>query len=426
MRPLTQLSIASFSILLLSACQPPTPEQQNSASSTTDTQQASPTDVLNRSNSVVNKQWEYIEVDNQKQMWGDFDDPEWLRYVGLAAGDINNDGLMDIVSGRHVYLQQQNADEKPTDWKRLDLGANVDAILVLDVDGDETPDIIAQALPNLYWYEIENEEQGSFIQHEIGQVPASVNVNSQGFTLANIVGDERDEFIIAGNGNLYAFKVSATEDGKVQWTEHLIAANTSDDGIGVGDIDGDGDMDIAAGRRLGNDEEAKEVLWFKNPGHMDRQWQEHFVGRGNHAIDRVEIADLDGNGKGDVIVTEERYPGFDPDAQMVLFIQKDSYRWNKRVIVTQHSMNNLDVGDVDQDGDIDIVTAEHKGDTLKTELWLNNGRAVFTSSLIDTGKESHLGTQLVDIDNDGDLDLISAGWDRHQYIHIWLNPLKLN
>jgi hypothetical protein len=194
----------------------------------------------------------------------------------------------------------------------------------------------------------------------------------------------------------------------------------------VGDIDGDGDVDIAAGRRLGNDEEAKEVLWFKNPGYIDRQWQEHFVGRGNHAIDRVEIADLDGNGKGDVIVTEERYPGFDPDAQMVLFVQKDSYRWNKRVIVTQHSMNNLDAGDVDQDGDIDIVTAEHKGDTLKTELWLNNGRAVFSSSIIDTGKESHLGTKLVDIDNDGDLDLISAVWDRHQYIHIWLNPLQLN
>ena len=239
------------------------------------------------------------------------------------------------------------------------------------------------------------------------------------------MGDERKEFIIAGNRNLYAFRAELEESGEVRWTQQLIAADTSDDGIGVGDVDDDGDIDIAAGRRLGSDTEAKEVLWFQNPGHLDRRWQEHFVGRGTHAIDRIEIADFDQDGKGDIVVTEQRYPGFEPDAQMVLFIQKDIYKWDKQVVVTQHSMNNLDVGDIDRDGDVDIVTAEHKGQALKTEIWLNNGKAKFTPSVIDSGKESHLGAQLVDIDDDGDLDIISAGWDQYQYMHMWLNPLNL-
>lgn len=48
-------------------------------------------------------QWHYIQIDSSKQMWGDWDAPDWLRYFGLDFGDVNRDGNMDIVSGRYVY-----------------------------------------------------------------------------------------------------------------------------------------------------------------------------------------------------------------------------------------------------------------------------------------------------------------------------------
>ena len=368
--------------------------------------------------------WQYIQIDDQKQMWGDWNEPEWLRYFGLAFGDINGDTLTDIVSGRYVYLQHEDT-RQPTasKWERIDLGANVDAILVLDIDGDSKLDIIAQALPSLYWFELEDEQAGTFKQVEIGQVPATSHVNSQGFTAADIAGDKAQEFIVAGNGNLYVFSHQVQSDGSVAWTEQLIAQDTSDEGIGVGDIDGDGDIDIAAGRRPGDEPEPKQVIWFENPGHINAPWQDHFVGEGSHPIDRVEIADLNEDGKGDIVFTEERYPGLEPDAQMVMFLQQDEQQWDRQVLVTQFSMNNLDIADVDQDGDLDIITAEHKGEALETQLWINDGEAEFSAMTIDTGKESHLGTQFVDIDADGDLDVISAGWDQHQYVHLWLNPL---
>ena len=95
-------------------------------------------------------QWEYTPIDSTKQKWGDWNEPEWLRYFGLDAGDVNHDGLLDVVSGRYVYHHPKNAQHS---WKRTVLDDNVDGIFIMDVDGDVYADIIAQSLPNIYWYE---------------------------------------------------------------------------------------------------------------------------------------------------------------------------------------------------------------------------------------------------------------------------------
>ncbi|MEO0732585.1 MAG: hypothetical protein AAFZ52_07110, partial [Bacteroidota bacterium] len=50
---------------------------------------------------LATDRWTYVEVDSAKAMWGNFADPEWLRYFGLAAADLNGDGLKDIVTGRN-------------------------------------------------------------------------------------------------------------------------------------------------------------------------------------------------------------------------------------------------------------------------------------------------------------------------------------
>ena len=84
---------------------------------------------------VLHSQWEYSAIDSTKQKWGDWNEPEWLRYFGLDAGDVNHDGLLDIVSGRYVYHQpKSNAQQF---WRRIVLDDNVDGIFIMDVDGDD-------------------------------------------------------------------------------------------------------------------------------------------------------------------------------------------------------------------------------------------------------------------------------------------------
>ena len=359
--------------------------------------------------------WTYIEVDSSKAMWGDYDDPEWLRYFGLAAGDLNGDGYLDIVSGRNVYLNP--GDGMTGRWEKLDLGRNVDANLVIDYGGQ--PAILAEALPDVVMFTASDGGRDWTAAEVVAQVPATGHHNGQGYKIADVfAGHGGDEVIYASLGGLYVIDPS----GSPPWEVTLAGKDASDEGFSVADIDGDGDLDLVSGFRTegGDPEVPTVVVWFENPGEVRADWARHEIGTTVYATDRVEAADLDGNGLTDVVIAEERYPGLEPDASLFAYFQQDT-GWVREKIVTQYSMNNLSLPDLDRDGDIDIVTSEHKGEALHLQLWVNDGAGNFTLQPIDEGKESHLGAQPYDMDGDGDLDLVSIGWDQHQYVHLWRN-----
>ena len=369
------------------------------------------------------KSWTYIEVDSTKTKWGNYSEPTWLNYFGLDAGDINSDGYKDILTGRWIYINPGGQMEAA--WKRVDLGVHVDGILILDVDGDEYGDVIAQALPDIYWLEATNKEATKWKATKIATVPKTGHTNSQGFTTAQIIPGGKEEILIAGNGDIYCIQIPKNTADK--WPNNLIAKNTSDEGIGTGDIDGDGDIDISAGRRPAGSDEPLEVVWFENPGDVKAAWKDRTIGKTNHPADRFAVADVDGDSKADIIVTEERWPGIEPDGNIFWYKQPNDAKgeWTRNLVATQYSTNNLDVLDFDNDGDIDLITAEHKGPNLELQSWINDSKGNFTKKVLDTGKESHLGTKVEDMDGDGDLDIVSIGWDQYNYVHLWRNE-KIN
>lgn len=364
--------------------------------------------------------WNYIAIDSTKQKWGDWNEPDWLRYFGLDFGDVDKDGYLDVISGRYIYKNPAGAME--TEWERIVLDDNVDAIFFIDVDGDVYADIIAQALPHIYWYEAIDEAGTKYVRREIANIPATGHVNSQGFEKAQIINGGKEELLIASNGSIYCIEIPDQPDSGIYWPTHLIADNTSDEGIGFGDINKDGWVDIVCGRRPQGEDEPLILVWYEHPGTLEQTWKSYEIAPTEHPIDRVCLGDLTNDGNLEIVITEERYPGEEPDAWLLWFSQNETQEgWIQHKIVQQYSMNNLDLADMDNDGDLDIITNEHKGERLETQLWKNNGKGEFIKEVVDAGKENHLGTQVVDIDNDGDLDIIGSAWDHYKWMHLWRN-----
>lgn len=90
--------------------------------------------------------------------------------------------------------------------------------------------------------------------------------------------------------------------------------------------------------------------------------------------------------------------------------------WSEHVISRDGGFYmSLDVADVDGDQDPDIVVGEHsrrgadEGRVLVFENQ-NNGRS-WQPHVIDSGLEHHDGTRFADLDQDGDLDIVSIGWN---------------
>ncbi len=373
------------------------------------------------SQNLPGNQWSYIAIDTSREMMHPAGGPDWLRSFGIDATDINKDGYKDIVCGKYFYLNP-GADMK-REWKRTAFGFAYDGYQFVDVDGDQMADIIAEDLPNVIWLEADDLNGTSWSARKIGEVPQTGHKNGQGSGIADILPGAKMEVLLAAEGGIFC--TSIPENPATQtWNFRLIAESHSDEGIGIGDVDGDGDLDLAFGDSREAGEEAELLFWAENPGNISQLWIKHLVSDEVRIVDRVEIADLNGDGRADIALSEERYPGLEPNSNMRVFLAGSnpvSDPWEHRVVVTQWSMNNLDAVDMDQDGDVDLVTNEHKGSEHKTEIYLNDGEANFTPKLVGTDHEMHLGAHCFDLDSDGDFEIIGVGWDQYQSLHLYRN-----
>jgi hypothetical protein len=339
---------------------------------------------------------------------------------GLTFADVDQDGLADVVSGPYWY--RNPGGDLTGAWAQSQaFPGGIHAMLASDVDGDSLTDLIGQSDygAEVYWLEATDAAGTAFTATLVGTLPPSSHgLGMQGSRAAQLEAGGRPEVVFSSGGGIHFFRIPDTDPEAGGWPAVRVHANPSDEGFGVGDVDGDGDVDVAAGTG-----ESKRVEWYRNPGSGAPDWEAFVLGDASDFAypDRFAAADVNGDGRLDVVGTEEN--GADSGAKTVFWAQPDDPTapgWVRTPVVTQGTTNSLDVADMDGDGDADVVVGEHRG-ALRVTVFENDGAGGFTGHLVDEGKESHEGTQVFDLDGDGDLDIVSIAYDAPERIHLWRN-----
>lgn len=239
------------------------------------------------------------------------------RTYHVETGDIDNDGYQDVVFSTKTdnsigwCKNNRSSSEWPVTWvdKNCTRCFNV---RVADIDKNGQKDIISSEDDSteggkIHFYSYLNNPmlQENWINHTIANFPEGHGVSV--FEIIDIDNDD-DLDIITGNhqGDIFILENTYPDNIYKEWNKYRVNnynINNSHDfrEIDIGDIDGDGDLDIIVA-----DESENMVIWFENSGNtFDDNWKEHVIDKSDQYLKwchSVELGDIDLDGKIDVAV----------------------------------------------------------------------------------------------------------------------------
>ncbi|MDC0718536.1 FG-GAP repeat domain-containing protein [Nannocystis bainbridge] len=185
--------------------------------------------------------------------------------------------------------------------------------------------------------------------------------------------------------------------------------------VELADIDGDGLVDIlfanGAGYASPDDPEPNRAFLNRGPGMPFVDVSEEVFGPEPDFTRAIKVRDLDGDGDPDILVANT----FETRSRLYLGDGQGGFvEASDDLPQAPHSFGDVELGDVDGDGDLDAVLADWgPGDAGQssgvTRLWRNDGGVftdVTTTHMPDALVAWSWELEFADVDNDLDLDLL--------------------
>jgi hypothetical protein len=336
---------------------------------------------------------------------------------GCAVADINQDGQLDVVAGRHWYqgpefMQHPLREIAPFGKDYLENNGDH----VLDVDGDGWVDVVTSSFmpKEIYWYQNPGPEglrrEKLWKKHLL-----ATGASSNEITFLEDLDDDGAAELVVNSWNaqadLVAWRFAEGEEGQPLLERMVIGQGANGHGMGFGDINGDGRKDILFAQG-----------WYECPPQAEKgkPWKLHRDWNWVGASCPVLVRDLNGDGRADIIRGNGHDYGIYWLEQLEPVAGKTA--WREHLIDKSYSqLHALAWADLDGDGSDELITgkrvwAHSGGDPGAAEppclyyySW-NEAEGRFSRHTIEEG---HVGTGLqirtADLNGDGRLDLVTPG-----------------
>lgn len=316
--------------------------------------------------------------------------------TAIHVADINNDNYPDLLvysldNADFLYFENDQSGGFPSSTLLYDggdgTGVNT-SIVTNDVDRDGDLDVFIFTATDILWFV--NEGSGSFTSD--AEIIVASGSNFRDIDLGDLDADGFIDLVASENGILQWYK----NDGSGAFgTKTVISTSSTAENIKVVDFDQNGYLDIA---QAGN----SNYTMINAAGSAN--FTELPIDTPTNGSDALAAGEFNGDDLIDLAASSFNDHNVDVFLNGGLSFLEVPTDFNSSD--TYLSGNDLSVGDFDGDRDSDFLTAFFNSAAIV--MYENNGTGSFGAVEVATGQTQVLKVEAIDIDNDGDLDVVVA------------------